>query len=160
MPKFKKNRIPNFVKICLVIALAGLILDFRPNDTSETQASESDDVVASGWNRLGQCARNTSFDGTKLLRLYEDHKAVIFDRDRWANDSGASNGERIKGSWTFDEQSNLYRIMFGDMSNSYRLLTQDDVKTCMLVKGELAAANLKESWFSIDLEILSGASNY
>jgi hypothetical protein len=54
----------------------------------------------------------------------------------------------MTGKWNYNEISKEYVITFNDQTTNYSLLLKDDVATCILVKGDLTAANLLESWFA------------
>lgn len=52
-----------------------------------------------------------------------------------------------RGNWTFDEGAKLYRVTFPGLSAAYTLVMAEGV-SCMLIAGDLAAANLRASWFA------------
>jgi hypothetical protein len=55
----------------------------------------------------------------------------------------------VNGSWSFNQSTERYSIHLSDAETDYELVEIDDSDTCILVKGTLESANLKESWFSV-----------
>jgi hypothetical protein len=52
------------------------------------------------------------------------------------------------GKWSYDETSKQFSVTLNGETTDYTLLSQDGVATCILVKGGLSNANLRESWFA------------
>jgi hypothetical protein len=94
-----------------------------------------------GWDQLTRCSFVTSFDGNKSLSFSEDGRAEMYDNTHKDNDA-------IIGEWRFDEATNLFTVTFTGISNSYAMAEPGQGPICMLLKGELQAADLKGSWFS------------
>ena len=52
------------------------------------------------------------------------------------------------GEWRYDEATTQYAITINGETTSYSLFSTDDINTCMLFKGDIASADLRESWFT------------
>ena len=96
-----------------------------------------------GWIDLAACNDAISLDGTRRLTLSENHAAEL----REAAPNGDNKNNRT-GKWNYNEIAKEYAITFNDQTTNYSLLLKDVVATCILVKGNLTAANLLESWFA------------
>jgi hypothetical protein len=90
-----------------------------------------------GWDGISSCSFLVSFDGKRRLRLSENHFARIVEPDQASAD----------GSWSFDEGTTKYTVTVHDESVPYSVVTPGDGDNCMLIKGDLAAADLSRSWF-------------
>jgi hypothetical protein len=95
-----------------------------------------------GWYNLIDCSSTASIDGTKLLDLSDDHQAVMSDVSK-DNKSPA-----VHGTWAFDAATKLYTITLNDVATPYTQLSPQQGDTCILVKGDLGAADLRASWFA------------
>jgi hypothetical protein len=97
-----------------------------------------------GWDGISSCSFMVSFDGKRRLWLSENHFARIEEPDQASAD----------GSWSFDESSSKYTIAVHDESVTYSVVTPGDGNNCILIKGDLATADLPRSWFysSADLD--------
>ncbi len=126
--------------VLLAIAVAGVAyLIFRRH---EELAAEP--PWPAGWAALLDCADMASLDGTKELEFFDDRRAVMYDKA-----IGNERGKYLKvdGTWRFDETTNLYTVTLNGESAAYSIV-EPDGGTCMLVKGDLGAVNLRESWFA------------
>jgi hypothetical protein len=94
-----------------------------------------------GWDRLTKCSFVTSFDGNKNLSFSEDGRAEL-------SDNTDKDKEAITGEWRFDEESNLFAVTFANISNSYAMAEPGQGPICMLLKGDVRAADLTGSWFA------------
>jgi hypothetical protein len=54
----------------------------------------------------------------------------------------------INGYWRLNEGSKRYTVTFKEENTSYLLVTSEHAPVCMLIKGDIGAADLRESWFS------------
>ena len=104
-------------------------------------------VLPAGWMRLASCEHTMSLDGNKLLDLSDDHRAALEDHSR-LNDSLDAEIRFVSGQWSYDEASNRYAITIAGETTTYSLVSSDEGDVCMLIKGELSAADLRASWFS------------
>jgi hypothetical protein len=93
--------------------------------------------VIPGWDGLSSCSFMVSYDGKRRLRLSENHFARIEEPDQASAD----------GSWSFDESTTKYTITVHDESVTYSVVAPGDGDNCMLIKGDLATADLSRSWF-------------
>ena len=100
-----------------------------------------------GSIELSSCFVTRSFDGNKWLTLEDDQTAQL--REALPPEQGKTKNERLStGKWSYDETSKHYSVTLDGETTSYTLLSQDGVATCILVKGDLSNANLRESWFA------------
>jgi hypothetical protein len=93
-----------------------------------------------GWRELAPCSDLMSLDGTQQMILSENH-VVRFRDERTAKFS------RI-GSWAYDEPSKRYSVTLADQTSTYFIVAPRGTDTCMLIQGDLEAADLGRSWFS------------
>lgn len=98
---------------------------------------------ASGWEELGLCSNTLSFDQHKGLELAGDGVATMADY------SADEDGHLLRhGEWRYDAGAKKYSITLDGETNDYSLVSPDHIGTCMLIKGDIAAADLIASWFS------------
>ena len=97
-----------------------------------------------GYAELINCSYATSLDGTKELKLLENKNAVLYDK------SVMENGKyhKVDGQWVFDQAAQRYAVTLNGNTISYLLLDPKGFGACMLISGELGAANLNKSWFA------------
>jgi hypothetical protein len=93
--------------------------------------------VIPGWDGISSCSFTVSFDGKRRLWLSENHFARIEEPDQASAD----------GSWSFDESTTKYIVTVHDESVTYSVVAPGDGDNCMLIKGDLATADLPRSWF-------------
>jgi hypothetical protein len=94
-----------------------------------------------GWERLARCSFVTSFDGNRDLSFSDDGRAELYDNTNKDKDV-------VAGEWRFDEATNLFAVILDGVPKSYAVVEPGQGPICMLLKGDLQAADLKESWFS------------
>jgi hypothetical protein len=111
------------------------------------QKSNADIPVVPGWDELTSCSVATSLDGKKEISFAENHHVTI--RGKSLNEDKQSGGEVAEGTWSFDENSKKYYLNMGTGTDVYTLVAPEEANTCMLIKGALDSANLRESWFAV-----------
>jgi len=94
-----------------------------------------------GWEELASCTNLVSFNGKVYLTLFEDH-AVTLNKEK-------SSSDQMVGKWSFDETSQQYALTLQSHTDAYKLVSPEGTSTCMLIKGDLDAADLKSSWYSL-----------
>jgi hypothetical protein len=104
---------------------------------AKTRLEES---AAQGWDKLSRCSYLTSFDGNKDVALYPNGHATLYAKS--APDKG------VDGEWRFDGATKRYSLTFGGGSENYSLVEAAQGSVCILVNGNLNAANLRDSWFA------------
>jgi hypothetical protein len=125
--------------LVLAIAVAGVAyLIFRRH---EELAAEQ--PWPAGWADLLDCAYMASLDGTKELEFSDDLRAVMYDKAK-RNERGKYL--KVDGTWSFDETTKLYTVTLNGESAAYSIAAPAG-GNCVLVKGDLGSANLRESWF-------------
>jgi hypothetical protein len=97
-----------------------------------------------GWDDIHDCGSLTSFDGTKTLDFQRSQKARLTER---SPDDADKSGRKVDGTWSFDGDEQRYTVSFGNSSTQYALVKPEDASLCVLVPGDIGAANLRESWF-------------
>jgi hypothetical protein len=102
--------------------------------------------AASGWEELGNCIAGQSFDGSKSLTLLADGKASLDNTS--ADDPRETEHRQLFGTWKYDAVSKRYAVVLEGETIMYRLLSIADSDLCILIKGNLRAADLHGSWFS------------
>jgi hypothetical protein len=76
------------------------------------------------------------FDTIELVEYAADENGV------------ATEGKLLQGTWSYDAGSKRYSVMLDGETINYTLLSRGEPTTCILVKGDLGAADLRASWFS------------
>jgi hypothetical protein len=102
-------------------------------------------VVVPGWDDLASCSFLISLDGAKHLTLFENHRAQLSEVERLKNGDPKNQNE---DRWSFDENSKLYSLTLNKETTVYALVSPVEADGCMLINGNLEAANLRRSWFS------------
>jgi hypothetical protein len=95
-----------------------------------------------GFSELLDCTFTASLDGTRELELTESQQALF--RERSANREGIDR--TVDGKWSFDELTKLYYVTLDGEVTRYSLAKPTGM--CMLIKGDLGAADLRASWFA------------
>jgi len=90
-----------------------------------------------GWDAISSCSFMVSFDGKRRLSLSENHFARIEEPDHASAD----------GSWSFDGTTGKYIVTMRDEPVAYSVVAPGDRDNCMLIRGDLATADLHRSWF-------------
>jgi hypothetical protein len=98
-----------------------------------------------GWDDLIPCSLVTSFEGTKQLTLFENHRVKLLEEAR-SKDGHPQNQD--EGLWSFDGDSKRYSLTLNGVTMVYTLVSPEQTDTCILISGDLEAANLRRSWFS------------
>jgi hypothetical protein len=78
-----------------------------------------------------------------VLTLSEDHQVVFEDHPLEPQSKEHRSGN---GNWSYDKSSKQYSIALEGQFTKYSLVEVDNI--CMLIKGDLSAADLRGSWFS------------
>jgi hypothetical protein len=90
------------------------------------------------------CSPLVSIDGTKELHVFDDGMVVLWD-ETVKDERGRTLP--VEGRWDLDETTKLYAVTLNGAVTMYSLV-MPRVGPCMLVKGDLGAADLRASWFS------------
>jgi hypothetical protein len=104
-------------------------------------------VAIPGWEELARCSDTASIDGTKELELREDQDAIL--KLKRADDVA---DQTIKGRWSFDESSKRYSVTVDGVTTTYSIVSPSSAPICMLIAGDITAAALRVSWFSLPFE--------
>jgi hypothetical protein len=126
------------VALFLAIALVFVDLMFGRRDILVTPG----EPAIPGWEDLASCVDLTSLDGKKDLTLSEK-AAEIWDRTEGADDKGRT----IKGTWNY-EGAKRYALSIHGETTVYTLLSIAEGTACILINGDVRAADLTASWFS------------
>ena len=131
--------------VVIVVAAAGAVYLIFIRGEDAKQATEPGPA---GWYELLDCSYTVSLDGSKELNLFQNQRAVMYDK--------AKKNERgkyitVDGTWGFEEATKLYTITLNGESENYSI-AEPGQGLCMLVKGDLASADLRTSWFSLPVD--------
>jgi hypothetical protein len=139
-----KTRYWPSVLIAGALAAAVYVIYFRPSPDAvrSTRLPENP-----GWDDLSPCSDASSLDGTMGLGLLSDGRATLYDNTP-IKGSETTEDHTTNGAWHFDELSRRYSITFKGASTDYLVVSSEQTKICMLIKGDLGAADLRASWFS------------
>jgi hypothetical protein len=110
--------------------------------------SEREAPAAPGWDGLISCAYSTSLDGTKRLSVSENSHATLYEEHEPLDRKQGDEIPPIEGTWSFDESSKRYLVVLNGETTTYVLVNPEGGGMCMLIAGEVEAANLRRSWFS------------
>jgi hypothetical protein len=102
-------------------------------------------AAVAGWEQLDACSPMQSLDGTKELTFLADHTVELLERE--AKTQRALRPSQAVGGWAYDESAKRYFVTLAQQQKSYTLVQPENSDQCILVYGELAAANMLESWF-------------
>jgi hypothetical protein len=136
------------ILIACILGVAVYVMYFRPS----TNAVKSTQLLKNpGWDYLSACSDATSLDGRKALGLLSDGRATVYEN------TPIKGGETIEdhtthGTWRFDEASKRYSITFKGESADYLVVSSEGTRICMLIKGEISAADLSRSWFAFPID--------
>jgi hypothetical protein len=108
--------------------------------------------IVPGWEDLISCSYVTSLDGTKQLSISENNRATLYESVALLDKTGGDERISIDGTWSFDETSKQYFVALNGETTTYLLVSPEKGGVCMLVAGELEAANLRRSWFSFQAD--------
>jgi hypothetical protein len=108
--------------------------------------------IVPGWEDLISCSYVTSLDGTKQLSISENNRATLYVSVALSDKKGGEERISIEGTWSFDEISKQYFVALNGETTTYLLVSPEKGGVCMLVAGELEAANLRRSWFSFQAD--------
>lgn len=97
-----------------------------------------------GWKELGSCTITISLDTARGLTLDKFGVATLGDSSLPPSDKRAVK----RGSWRYDDDLKRYLVTFDAVEVDYLLASAPGIETCILVKGDLSAADLTQSWFS------------
>jgi hypothetical protein len=100
---------------------------------------DTSEQMIPGWDDLYYCSGAVSLDGKKRLRFFQNHSLDFHAEDA---------GKQTSGTWSFDEKLSLYTISLNSEETTYSLIGLKENNICMLIKGDLKAADLHESWFA------------
>jgi hypothetical protein len=106
-------------------------------------AEQATEPWPAGYGDLWSCGDVVSLDGTKELGFSADQRAIMYDMAK-RNERGKYL--KVEGTWSFDETTKLYTVTLNGESVVYSI-AEPAGGNCMLVNGDLSAANLRESWF-------------
>jgi hypothetical protein len=114
-----------------------------------SHASKSQIAPTPGWDDLILCSNLVSLEGAKTLSLSEDH-SVIFTDDKAVENNSADNNFTIKGTWSYDESLKEYAVTLSGVTAIYTVVQPKNSPACLFIQGKLEAADLRESWVSVD----------
>jgi hypothetical protein len=106
-----------------------------------------------GWDDLSLCSYVGSLDGAKILMLDENHHVRFEDENNQKDSNDGDKNKIIDGEWSFDEGTKRYAITLNGATTIYSVVQWDNSNTCLLINGDLNSANLRESWFSQNVEV-------
>jgi ABC-type siderophore export system fused ATPase/permease subunit len=142
----RQARWPRFL-----LAFAGIMTLFW---TAAHKAAGTAPATVPGWDGVLPCSYAASIDGTKELMLNENHSVTLYDERNPKDGTEQDQNKIIDGEWSFDEALKRYAITLNGATTVYSVVQPENSHTCLLVKGGLNSANLRESWFSLNLEDL------
>jgi hypothetical protein len=136
-----------WLKVLYILAGVALVywIFFYKSDGARTAQNK---LAIPGWDDLVPCSDMVSFDGMKALTLHDDHRASFYNKDPLKAPKEGEHDVTAEGTWSFDETSNRYSVTLNGLTTDYLMLSPEDVSTCMLIKGDLEAADLRGSWFA------------
>jgi hypothetical protein len=103
-----------------------------------------------GWDGLVPCSYVASLDGAKELMLYENHHVSVYDEKNAKDNTERDKNKTMDGEWSFDEALKRYAITLNGVTTVYSVVQPENSNTCLLVKGELNSANLREKLVLIE----------
>jgi hypothetical protein len=137
-------------KLILFGAIAVVIYAVVTGNHSEKTKATVKQPPAPGWEQLESCSPMQSLDDTRELAFLEDHTVTLEEKE--AKTGKVLTPNALVGTWSFDELAKRYFVTLGQQKKSYALIQPENSEVCILLYGELAAANLSESWFGRTLQ--------
>jgi hypothetical protein len=142
-PSRERKGIPNAVwALALIGCVALAFLYWGPKTPKATVPA------VPAWDDLLACSDTISLDGTKHLALWDDHSVLLESEHRSKNLDG-KHDDSVRGAWSFDEISKRYAVTLNGATTTYSVIQIPDSELCMLISGESASVNVRESWFSV-----------
>ena len=141
-PPPPQKRRTSVITIVVLICLAGAIVYVLSGGLERT--AQQTDPWPPGFSELFDCTSTASLDGTKELELYENQVAVSYDKLVKKN----GKYQKTVGSWSFNPTTDRYIISFNDAASTYSIVKPEGAGLCMLIVGEIGAADLRKSWFA------------
>jgi hypothetical protein len=127
-----------------VIAVGGYLLFLRSSDHADAPPVGAAEAALKDPSL---CSLTTSLDGSRVLFLSDNHRASFEDHSP-LKEGEDGKGRFVDGEWSYDEASKKYTVTLNGAATTYSLVKISDSNICMLIKGELGAADLRASWFS------------
>jgi hypothetical protein len=138
-------------KIALFAGFAVAVYAVFSGNLLKTYRATAKLPPAAGWEQLDACSPMQSLDGTKELTFLEDHTVKVVEQE--AKTQSALRPSRTAGAWAYDQSTQRYFITLEQQQKSYTLVQPENSEVCILIYGELTAANMRESWFStVDIQ--------
>ncbi len=132
--------------ILLVLLPLGLAVAWLSSHFQQTPAVSAPKRSAPGWGTLIACSEATSFDSKRSLSLLSDGRARLTDRS-------AEKIQVVRGEWSVvDDDRHLYRIDVEGSVGNYFVVSPPDAEGCLLSFGSVDHADLRRSWFSIQID--------
>jgi hypothetical protein len=145
LPKSPSNQYwPHVLTACGIAV--GIYWMFFSGPSTDLARTTTAPAVA-GWDELGACSSVASLDGMKQLSFLPNGGANFSD-DSPQKDGDATKDRSINGYWRLNEGSKRYTVTLKGENESYLLVTSEHAPVCILIKGDIGAADLRESWFS------------
>jgi hypothetical protein len=103
-----------------------------------------------GWEALSSCSSVTSLEGDREMEFSDNQRAALWNLTTPSERKKSGIWKRIaaEGKWEYDVQSKRYSITLNGETTTYTLLSPKRQPMCVLFKGDLGTADLRESWFS------------
>jgi len=135
-------------KILLVsaIGVASYLLFFFFRGPNDEAASVPNPPPAPGYTELSSCTETESLDGKKTLSLTDNSEAVLTEE---GNDG---KNHTITGNWSFDAGLKRYAVTLNGETTEYSIVSLERIGICILVKGDVGAADLRASWFASSVD--------
>jgi hypothetical protein len=140
----------SFQKFALFAVIALAIYVMSTHDHSETSKTTKKNLPIIGWEQLDACSPMQSLDGTRELTFFEDHTVKLLEREPKTH--RALSPPAFAGTWALEPSSKRYLVTLAQQQKSYVLVQPENSEMCILLSGELAAANIGESWFGPTLQ--------
>jgi hypothetical protein len=141
-------------KFLLFAGIVGVAYVVFIGDHSETKKGTRKQPPVAGWEQLDACSPMQTLDDTRELTFIEDHTIKLEERE--AKTGRALGPSTLAGTWAFEESTHRYFVTLADQQKSYALVQPENSEVCILMNGDLGAANLAESWFGRTLQDLYG----
>jgi hypothetical protein len=133
-------------KFVLFAGFAAAVYGVVAGNLPETIKATAKLPPAAGWEQLDACSPMQSLDGTRELTFLKNYTVKLLERE--AKTQRVLGPNKAVGVWAFDEPAKRYFVTLAQQQKSYSLVQPENSEVCILIYGELAAANIGESWFS------------
>jgi hypothetical protein len=132
---------PRWLFALPIAAIIGVIYLVHSRNTEEAGVPLSAGVP--GWDILIPCSTVISLNGRQEMSFFDTGRVTLL------RDDDSAGSKNVDGEWHLDTASGRIVVALpGSSSTDYAVVSPEQSNSCVLVRGEIGAADLTASWFS------------